>query len=138
MDMGQRIKQARLDKNLTQQELAELVHAKQHSVSGWESGRHRPDITTIEYLCGVLGVSVDYLLGKTEKKTGRKDRDVGGVTKVISKAYPDVTAEEYALIKKIRTIHSCSAPLMEVVLSTIDTSYREAIRVEKKTRKTAS
>ncbi len=64
--IGDRIKKARLAKNLTQVELAKLSGASSHTIIGdYERGKRgnkRPDIELILKLCKVLNVSIDYLL----------------------------------------------------------------------------
>lgn len=58
-----RLKQARLQKKLSQKELAEKVGVAISTVSRWESGRQSPDPDTVRHLAEVLDVSVNYLLG---------------------------------------------------------------------------
>ena len=63
MTFGEKIKQARTAKKLTQKQLAEKINAKHNSISGWEKDKCRPDMDTIEFLCGVLEVTPTYLMG---------------------------------------------------------------------------
>ena len=61
--IGLRIKEARLARNMKQEELAERIGAKSPSaVSTWESGRAKPDCVTLLKICNVLEVSADSLL----------------------------------------------------------------------------
>ncbi|MCF0130071.1 MAG: helix-turn-helix transcriptional regulator [Pseudobutyrivibrio sp.] len=46
--LGNRIKERRLDNNLTQKQLGELVHVSDKAVSKWERGICYPDISLIE------------------------------------------------------------------------------------------
>ena len=62
LTFGQKIKEARKHKQLTQRKLAELIGAKHNSVSDWELDKNRPDPDTIELLCGVLEITPNYLL----------------------------------------------------------------------------
>ncbi len=68
--IGLRIKEARLAKNMKQDELAARIGAKSPSaVSTWEIGKAKPDCVTLLRICEVLDVSADQLLGiKTEKE----------------------------------------------------------------------
>lgn len=71
MTFGQKIKSARLAKKLTQKQLAELVNAKHNSVSDWESDRYKPDMDTIELICGALDITPSYIMGtKTDEEYG--------------------------------------------------------------------
>lgn len=65
--IARRIKEARVKAGLTQKELASRLHVGQSACANWEKGIREPEITTICDLCGVLGVSADYLLGLPER-----------------------------------------------------------------------
>lgn len=52
----------RRERNMTQQELAELMNVSDKAVSRWETGRGFPDIGNLEVLSDKLGVSVAELL----------------------------------------------------------------------------
>ena len=62
LEFGERLKQYRRAKNMTQQELADLLGVSNKSVSRWESGSY-PDVATLGPLAHALGVTVDDLLG---------------------------------------------------------------------------
>ena len=62
LSFGEKIKDARKSKNLTQKQLAEKIGAKHNSVSDWENDKNRPDAATIEILCKVLNITPNYLL----------------------------------------------------------------------------
>lgn len=66
MTLGQKIKQARLNKNMTQKELAVLIGAKHNSISNWEKDQNKPDADMLEALCTFLEISPNYLLNKDE------------------------------------------------------------------------
>lgn len=55
---GTMIKRLREDGKMTQQELAEQIGVSDKAISKWETGRGYPDITLIEALADILGVSV--------------------------------------------------------------------------------
>jgi transcriptional regulator with XRE-family HTH domain len=63
LTFGNKIKEARKAKNLTQQQLAKKIGATHNSVSDWENDKNKPDLNTIELICGVLNISANYLLG---------------------------------------------------------------------------
>ena len=69
--IGKRINELRLEKKLTQKELANAVNIGQASISEWEKGTHEPNATAIKILAVFFGVSADYLLG-LEDETGSK------------------------------------------------------------------
>lgn len=66
---NQRVKELRKARNLTQQELANLVGVTKMTVSGWERGNYTPSTHTLIILARALRTSTDYLLGITQKPT---------------------------------------------------------------------
>lgn len=67
MTFGEKLRQSRQIKKMTQKQLADLVGAKHNSVSDWENNKNKPDPDTIELLCGVLEISPNYLLNANEE-----------------------------------------------------------------------
>lgn len=63
------IKLLRVEKNLSQDELAKQVHITQTAVSQWEKGKTNPDMNTAKELAEFFEVTIDYLLGRSEERT---------------------------------------------------------------------
>lgn len=63
METGNVIKEYRLRKNMTQEELGAALLVTPQAVSRWETGVSYPDIAMIPEIVKVLGVSADTLLG---------------------------------------------------------------------------
>lgn len=63
MTFGEKLKFARVTKEYTQKQLADLINAKHNSVSDWEKDKSKPDMDTIELICGALDVTPSYLMG---------------------------------------------------------------------------
>lgn len=61
--MGQTIRRLRMEQNLTQETLAELLGVTSQAVSKWENNIGLPDISQIVPLAGVFGVPTDVLFG---------------------------------------------------------------------------
>lgn len=59
---GQFISRVRMEKGMTQKELAQKVGVTDKAVSKWETGRGMPDISSLDALCNALDVSVNELL----------------------------------------------------------------------------
>ena len=64
------IKILRIEKNLSQIELAEHMHVHQTAISQWESGKTKLDMQTADKLALFFDVSVDYLMGRTNERAG--------------------------------------------------------------------
>ena len=61
MQIGNRIKQLRKEKSMTQERLAELLGISFQAVSKWENNIAMPDITLVPRLARIFGVSTDEL-----------------------------------------------------------------------------
>ena len=71
MTFGEKLKNARKSKKMTQENLAKTIGAKHNSVSDWENDKSKPDMDTVELLCGVLDINPTYLMGaKSEDEYG--------------------------------------------------------------------
>ena len=110
MNISENLKKARKAKGLTQKELAELVGAKHNSVSGWESGLHKPDADTLELICGVLDISPSELFGiETPDRVIDSIKNtlssLPSAPETISKTFPNLTIEEWEHIKTIRQLN---------------------------------
>ena len=61
-----RIKELRQSKGITQSKLAEILKISRSTIAMYEIGASEPDIVTLQSLANYFGVSVDFLLGKSE------------------------------------------------------------------------
>ncbi len=66
-DLGSKIKRARLEKKLTQEQIAELLGVSRQTISNWENEKSYPDIISVIKMSECYDVSLDYLL-KGEQK----------------------------------------------------------------------
>ena len=64
MLLGEKIRNARVEASLTQEELAEMIMVSRAAVAKWEGGRGLPDVANLKVIADALGVTVDYLLDK--------------------------------------------------------------------------
>ena len=60
--LGKKIKLARVELNMNQTEFAEMIGAKQKSISRYENGLSVPSIATLMKVAKVLRKSVSYFL----------------------------------------------------------------------------
>ena len=65
--IGKKIKNLRIKKGLTQEELSELLYVTPQAISKWERGLGYPDISQIVPIAKIFGVSTDTLLGADEQ-----------------------------------------------------------------------
>ena len=59
---GKFLCEVRKEKNLTQKELANILHVTDKAVSKWERGKSFPDISLLEPLSKTLDLSIGELL----------------------------------------------------------------------------
>ena len=67
LNFGERIRNLREDRDLTQSELGAQVNMTQRKISYLERGKYEPSIDDIVSLCKFFDVSSDYLLGLNDK-----------------------------------------------------------------------
>lgn len=73
MPFAKIIKELRLNNNLTQEKLAEMLNISPQAVSRWETDAAMPDISLLPPLAYLFNVTTDYLLGMdTHQKDLRK------------------------------------------------------------------
>ncbi|HIX04845.1 MAG TPA: helix-turn-helix domain-containing protein [Candidatus Fournierella pullicola] len=64
---GDRLAELRKDAGLTQRQFAQQLHVSLNTVSGWERDLADPDDETKILLAQRFGVSVDYLMGLSDR-----------------------------------------------------------------------
>lgn len=64
--LGDRLKDLRKRSEFTQQELADKLGVTSASISSWESGSRKPDFETLDKLCDIFHVTLDFLLGRAD------------------------------------------------------------------------
>ena len=69
---GKFIKELRAENNMTQKQLAEKLYITDKAVSKWERGLSLPDISLLENIAEIFGVSVSELVNG-ERDTASKD-----------------------------------------------------------------
>lgn len=84
--LGDKLKELRKEKNLTQQQVADRVNVSKAVISSYELSNRSPSYQTLVKIANLYKVSADYLLGMDERK-------VIDVT--------DLTAEQIELLEKL-------------------------------------
>ena len=64
-----RIRDLREDNDLTQQQIADLLHTSQTMYARYERGANELPIRHLIALCKIYNVSADYILGLVDDKT---------------------------------------------------------------------
>ncbi len=82
MTIGEKIARLRIERGLSQEQLAEKTEVSRQSVSKWEMGRALPQLDKLSKLCELFGVSADEFLSdkpsaEAKDKAPRKNKYFG-------------------------------------------------------------
>lgn len=69
IEFSEKLQKLRKQKNLTQEELADLLFVSRTAISKWESGRGYPSIDSLKTISAFFGVTIDELLSSKELLT---------------------------------------------------------------------
>lgn len=61
-----RLRELRIERGITQEEVGKVVNTSKMAVSHWEKGHSEPSIAQLILLTEYFGVSADYLIGKND------------------------------------------------------------------------
>ena len=64
--VGHAIREAREKRNMTQEQLGQVIDVSKYSILLYEKGKNYPDVRGLIGLADYFGVSTDYLLGRTD------------------------------------------------------------------------
>lgn len=65
----ERLQELRKEKGATQKNMADFLGIKVRSYQSYEGGDRRPDYEKLVALADYFGVTTDYLLGRTDRRT---------------------------------------------------------------------
>ena len=89
VNMGEKLKSLRIEKKLTQKQIAERICMAISAVSSYESGTRYPSYEALIKLSRMFHVSTDYLLEITEKRsidvTGLDDEEIELISRLADK-----------------------------------------------------
>lgn len=63
-----RLRELRKERGLTLRELGDVINTSNQNISNWEVGRSNPNIEYLIALADYFDVSIDYLVGRSDKK----------------------------------------------------------------------
>ena len=69
MEIGKKLKNARIEAGLTQEKAAEKIDVSRQTISNWENEKSYPDIISVIALSDLYSVSLDELLKGDQKMT---------------------------------------------------------------------
>ena len=85
--MGEKLKSLRIEKNLTQKQVADRIGLAISAVSSYESGTRYPSYDVLVKLARIFHVSTDYLSGITNTRnidvTGLRENEIELVSQLV-------------------------------------------------------
>ena len=86
--LNEKIRQLRLEKNMSQVDLAKRLSVTKQSVSNWENDNIQPSIDMLVKIAQVFSVSTDYMLGLENRRyleiTGLTDVEITHIQTIIT------------------------------------------------------
>lgn len=86
--MGNKLKELRKQKRLTQKQVADRIGLAVSAVSSYEAGSRYPSYDVLIKLARIFHVSTDYLLGMTDKKeidvAGLNEEEVEAISQLVN------------------------------------------------------
>lgn len=83
-----RLKQLRLNKNLRQKQVANLIGVNKSAISTYENNTRQPSFEILVRLATLYRVSTDYLLGRTDSRSldlsGLTDEEAAAVSEIVA------------------------------------------------------
>ncbi len=85
-----RLKELRKSHNKTLKDIAEAFNTSPQVISRYELGQTEPDFSTLNKLADYFGVSVDYILGRTDERgdVGKSIFDISGISPIATHRIP--------------------------------------------------
>ncbi len=65
-NFSERVKELRLKNHMTQVALGKILGVRQDAISTYENGKFYPEVRNLLILADYFGVSLDYLMGRTD------------------------------------------------------------------------
>ena len=105
MLVGKRIKDMRLEKGMSQQELGDLIGVTKVSICGYENGTRTPSLETFGILADIFETTTDYLLG----------REVPIVNEEANEYIGSISKDDIEIIQELRHYPNFYAKLVKDV-----------------------
>lgn len=87
--LGDRIREIRIAKKISQVELAKILGVTKQSVSNWENENIQPSIEMLSKIADALAVTTDYLLSRENKRY----LDVTGLSETVIQNFQYIIEE---------------------------------------------
>lgn len=100
LEIGERVRNVRLSRGFTREELSELLDISTLFLGYIECGQRGMSLSTLQNMCKILNVSADYLLLGKESADDSADKIIDAVKELDPKYYP-LAIESINNLKKL-------------------------------------
>lgn len=94
MTFSERLKQLREHKGISRDDLAKHLGLSYWAISKYETGERTPDHATLQEIADYFGVSIDYLLGRTDDPRPGRNPKIPPDIRKIARAGERMTPEQ--------------------------------------------
>ena len=82
MEIGEKLKNSRMNAGMTQEQIAEQINVSRQTISNWENGKSLPDVISLIKISDLYQISLDDLLKGDSKMMEKIEKDTDtGLTK---------------------------------------------------------
>jgi transcriptional regulator with XRE-family HTH domain len=110
--LGSRIRHLRKERDMTQDQLAAIIHVNRATLANWEIDRATPDLATLQRLADFFNTTTDYLLGRTSDPA--------------PPVLNDITPEELRHLEKRRRLAEKDKHVVDMVLDRLSGENEQA------------
>lgn len=123
MTLGQRIKNLRKQKNMTQEDLGKILGVTKVSISGYENDTREPDNKSLIKLSNFFNVTTDYLLGRNKTPQWATQEDTNDLAEFLAENSDTLMYQGEKMTREDKE-------KLEVALTQIFWKYREQDKKE--------
>ena len=109
MTLGEKLKEIRKRFGLSQEQLAEIMNVSRQAITKWENNGGLPDVSNLQELSKIFGITIDYLLNdenelpalqlRKELDKDKYENKISSYSRVLKEYYPE-PYEVYNLLRR--------------------------------------
>ena len=126
---AERLKELRTGKKLTQQQMADVLNVLRSTYGEYERGKIAPPMDKLQILANHFGVTIDYLIGNSNRKTNANETPTTDIRESISRILDALQTEGDVLTFDGDLLTKDSR---ELIISTLENSLKMAKLINKK------
>lgn len=107
MSFSQRLKDLRIEKNVTQQQVGDFLGVGRATIAGYETKDKHPDFDKLNLLAQFFNVTTDYLIGVPNSVKTLDDKDITIATHRTDSYKKDLDTKEYFTTSDGQKVNLC-------------------------------